>query len=95
MTAVRLRALCGFILLIATGAVAELKPGDVLGPDNWQEAKGLLPDEFLDLSTLCGDPGQVQERLAAFKDVGVSYLNIAPVGEDPLAIIEQVKAWAE
>ena len=60
-----------------------------------EEAFSKVPDEFLDLSTLCGDPGQVQERLAAFKDVGVSYLNIAPVGEDPLAIIEQVKAWAE
>jgi F420-dependent oxidoreductase-like protein len=60
-----------------------------------EEAFSKVPDEFLDLSTLCGDPGHVRERLAAFKDVGVSYLNIAPVGEDPLAVIEQVKAWAE
>jgi hypothetical protein len=37
----------------------------------------------------------VRERIAAYKEVGVSYLNVAPVGEDPLAIIEQVKAWAE
>jgi hypothetical protein len=28
-------------------ARAELKPGDVLGRDNWQEAKGLLPDAVL------------------------------------------------
>jgi hypothetical protein len=36
------------ILLIVTSAAAELKPGDVLGPDNWEQAKGLLPDEFLE-----------------------------------------------
>lgn len=34
-------------LLLAAAARAELKPGDVLGPDNWEEARGLLPDEFL------------------------------------------------
>jgi hypothetical protein len=34
-------------LLLAAAARAELKPGDVLGPDNWQEARGLLPEEFL------------------------------------------------
>ena len=44
----RLSGLCGLILLIVTSAVAELKPGDVLGPDNWEQAKGLLPDEFLE-----------------------------------------------
>jgi F420-dependent oxidoreductase-like protein len=60
-----------------------------------EQAFAKVPDEFLDLSTLCGDEGHVRERIAAYKDVGVSYLNIAPVGEDPLAIIEQVKAWAE
>jgi hypothetical protein len=33
-------------LLVAFRAPA-LEPGDVLGPDNWQEAEGLLPDEIL------------------------------------------------
>ena len=28
----------------ARGAVAELAPGTVLGSENWEEAKGLLPD---------------------------------------------------
>jgi hypothetical protein len=41
------------ILLLCTvvrmqPARAELKDGDVLGPSNWAEAKGLLPDEILD-----------------------------------------------
>ncbi len=29
-------------------AAAELAPGTVLGADNWEQAKGLLPDEFLE-----------------------------------------------
>jgi F420-dependent oxidoreductase-like protein len=60
-----------------------------------EQAFAKVPDEFLDLSTLCGDEGQVRERISAFKDVGVTYLNITPTGEDPLAIIEQVKVWSE
>ena len=36
------------VLSGARGAVAELAPGAVLGAENWEEAKGLLPDEFLE-----------------------------------------------
>jgi hypothetical protein len=36
------------LVLIARAASAELKAGDILGPDNWEQARGLLPDEFLD-----------------------------------------------
>ena len=59
------------------------------------EAFSKVPDEFLDMSTLCGDEGFVRERIGAYRDVGVSYLNITAVGEDPLKVIEQVRAWAE
>lgn len=59
------------------------------------EAFSKVPDEYLDLATLCGDPGHVRDRIAVYKEVGVSYLNINVVGENPLAIFEQVKAWAE
>ncbi len=60
-----------------------------------EEAFSKVPDEYLDLATLCGDPGHVRERIAAYKSVGVSYLNINVVGEHPLQIFEQVKEWAE
>ena len=59
------------------------------------EAFSKVPDEYLDMATLCGDPGHVRERIAVYKEVGVSYLNINVVGENPLKIFEQVKAWAE
>ena len=49
--AARARALLPAValtVLLATPARATLAPGDVLGAENWQEAKGLLPEEFLD-----------------------------------------------
>ena len=60
-----------------------------------EEAFSKVPDEYLDMATLTGDPGHVRERIAVYREVGVSYLNINVVGKNPLAIFEQVKAWAE
>ena len=59
------------------------------------EAMALVPDEYVDLATLTGDEGRVRERIQVFKDVGVTHLQINPVGENPLEIIEKVKAWSE
>src|SRR5262249_36472037 len=42
------RAAVLLIALTVPALGADLKGGDVLGPDNWQAARGLLPDEFLD-----------------------------------------------
>ena len=60
-----------------------------------EEAFSKVPEEYLDLATLCGDPGHVRDRIAVYKEIGVSYLNINVVGEEPMKIYEQVKAWAE
>ena len=60
-----------------------------------QEAMALVPDEYVDLATLTGDPGRVRERLQVFKDVGVTHFQIQPAGERPLEVIEQVKAWID
>ncbi len=59
------------------------------------EATAAVPDEYLDLSMLCGDEGYVRERLQVYKDVGVTHLNITPQGENPLEVIEKIKAWSE
>ena len=59
------------------------------------EATAAVPDEYLDLSMLCGDEAHVRERLEVYKDVGVTHLNIEPRGEDPLQVIEKIKAWSE
>ena len=60
-----------------------------------EEAISKVPDAYLDMATLAGDPGFVRERIAVYKSVGVSYLNINVIGAEPLKIFEQVKAWAE
>ncbi|MGZ4706196.1 MAG: LLM class F420-dependent oxidoreductase [Acidimicrobiales bacterium] len=59
------------------------------------EAAAKVPDELLALTNLCGPEGWVKERLAAFKEAGVSTLNLTPVGPDAAEIIEKVKAWSE
>jgi hypothetical protein len=51
------------------------------------EAAAAVPDEFLRLSNLCGPEGFVKERIAAFREAGVTVLNITPQGDDPLATI--------
>jgi F420-dependent oxidoreductase-like protein len=59
------------------------------------EAAALIPKDFLELTNLVGDEGFVKDRIAAFKAAGVTVLNVVPIGDDPLALIEKVKAWAE
>ena len=46
---------------------------------------------------MTGDEGRVRERIEVYKEVGVTYLNIDIPGdtENPLEVIEKVKAWAE
>ena len=58
-----------------------------------EEAAAKVPADFLQLTNLCGPEGFVKERLAAFAEAGVTVLNIVPVGEKPLEIIEKVKEW--
>lgn len=58
-------------------------------------AAALVPEEFLRLTNLCGPEGFVRERIAAFADAGVTVLNIIPVGDDPLAMIERVRTWID
>ena len=59
------------------------------------EAATLVPEELLEATTLCGSEGYVKERLAAYKESGVTVLNVTPVGPDPVKLIEQVRTWIE
>jgi F420-dependent oxidoreductase-like protein len=58
------------------------------------EAAALVPDELLEKTTLCGPEGYVKERIAAFKEAGVTVLNVTPLG-DPAPMLEQVKGWID
>jgi F420-dependent oxidoreductase-like protein len=59
------------------------------------EAEALIPDDYLQATTMAGDEGYVRERIEAYREAGVTRLSITPVGENPLEIIEKVRAWAE
>jgi hypothetical protein len=57
------------------------------------EAASKVPDALLESTSLCGPEGYIKERLAAFAEAGVTHLNVSPVGDDPVVLIEKIKAW--
>ena len=57
------------------------------------EAAALVPDELLQLTNLCGPEGFIKERIAAFREAGVTVLNVTPVAPDPVKLVEQLKTW--
>jgi F420-dependent oxidoreductase-like protein len=58
-----------------------------------KEAEALVPMEWIESSNLVGPASYVQERIAAFDEAGVTHLSIVPVGDDPAALVSQVKDW--
>ncbi|MEU8844344.1 LLM class F420-dependent oxidoreductase [Streptomyces roseus] len=58
-----------------------------------RDAAAAVPDEFCELMTLCGPEGYVRERVEAFREAGVTMLNVTPVGAEPARLIETVKSW--
>lgn len=59
------------------------------------EAAAAVPDALLESMSLVGPEGYVKERIEAFRESGVTVLNVIPVGPDPLALVEQAKGWAQ
>ena len=59
------------------------------------EAAAALPDELIDLITLCGPKEHVRDRLAAFREAGVGTLTIGPTALTTEERIEQLRAVAE
>lgn len=58
-----------------------------------KEAAALVPTEWLEAANLVGPASYVKERLAAFKEAGVTNLGLTPATDDPAATIAQVKEW--
>jgi len=59
------------------------------------EAAAAVPQELLESMSLIGPEGYVKERIAAYKEAGVTVLNITPIGPDPATLVEQVKGWVD
>ena len=60
-----------------------------------EEAAAALPAALIDLVSLCGPPGAVAERLAAFREAGVGTLLAMPVAIGAAAQAAQLRALAE
>ena len=55
------------------------------------EAAAAVPREMLVGTNLVGPAGFVKERIAAYREAGVTHLQVMPIGPDPVAIIEQLR----
>jgi F420-dependent oxidoreductase-like protein len=56
------------------------------------EAARLVPREMLVGTNLIGSKGEVAERVAAYRDAGVTHLQVMPMTPDPAATIDQLRA---
>jgi F420-dependent oxidoreductase-like protein len=55
------------------------------------EAAAALPGEWLELANLVGPKSYIKERVAAFKEAGVTVLSVNPVGPNAVQQIEQLR----
>jgi F420-dependent oxidoreductase-like protein len=60
-----------------------------------EEAGAALPDELIDLVSLCGPKDVVRERLAVFRDAGVGTLIVTPMAWSAEERLEQLRVVAE
>jgi F420-dependent oxidoreductase-like protein len=58
-----------------------------------RDAEAKVPTEWLEAGNLVGPASYVQERIAAFREAGVTNLQVLPATDDPAATIAQVKEW--
>jgi F420-dependent oxidoreductase-like protein len=56
-----------------------------------EEAAAAVPDDLVEGTTLVGPAGYVRDRVAAFRDAGVTVLLAHPVGPDPLGTLRRLK----
>jgi F420-dependent oxidoreductase-like protein len=63
---------------------------------NKRDAESVVPVELLEMCNLVGPESYVKERIAAFREAGVTNLQIVPApadGGDPAALVARVKEW--
>lgn len=58
-----------------------------------EEAAAKVPADLMEAMSLCGPEGYLKDRIEAYREAGVTQLNISPVGTDPVALIEKVRGW--
>jgi len=58
-----------------------------------KEAAELVPAALLESLSLIGPAEYVKERIAAFKNAGVTVLDVQPIGPDPIGDVARVREW--
>ena len=56
-----------------------------------KEAEAAVPLDLLEATNLVGPEGHVLERIAAYREAGVTNLQIKPAGADPVATVRQLR----
>jgi len=60
---------------------------------NKRDAEALVPTELLEMCNLVGSESYVKERIEAFRESGVTNLQVTPVADDPAALVSRIKEW--
>jgi F420-dependent oxidoreductase-like protein len=50
-----------------------------------------VPAKLLEGTSLIGPPAYIKERLAAYREAGVTILNVSPIGEEPVREVEKLR----
>ena len=58
-----------------------------------QEAAAKVPLALLEQVNLVGPASYVKERIEAFRESGVTNLQVTPVGDDPVGLMRRLKEW--
>lgn len=58
-----------------------------------QEAEATVPLELLERVNLVGPASYVKERIEAFRESGVTNLQVTPVGDDATELVRRLKEW--
>jgi alkanesulfonate monooxygenase SsuD/methylene tetrahydromethanopterin reductase-like flavin-dependent oxidoreductase (luciferase family) len=61
---------------------------------NKQEAAAKVPAELLEKTSLCGPESYIKERIAAYKEAGVTVLSVTPFAENPAEVVDKLKTWS-
>jgi F420-dependent oxidoreductase-like protein len=56
-----------------------------------RDAEKVVPTAWLEAANLVGPASYVRERIAAFREAGVTRLQVAPVGGDPVGTVARLK----
>jgi F420-dependent oxidoreductase-like protein len=60
-----------------------------------EEAAAAVPAALVENTNLIGPEGWVRERLAAYREAGVTTLLATPVGPDQVRTVERLREWCE